>query len=39
MTRLITRLLGESDAPARRAGGNVSKMTEEVAELLKSPKS
>src|SRR5262245_22265150 len=39
MTRLITRLLGESDTPARRAGGNVSKMTEEVAELLKSPKS
>jgi anti-sigma B factor antagonist len=40
MTRLITRLLVDSDgAPARRVGGNVSKMAEEVSELLKSPKS
>jgi len=40
MTRLITRLLGDSNqAPARRQAGAVSKMTEEVAELLKNPKS
>jgi anti-sigma B factor antagonist len=40
MTRLITRLLGDSNqAPARRQVGEVSKMTEEVAELLKNPKS
>ena len=40
MTRLITRLLGDSEgAPARRQGGGVSKMAAEVSELLKNPKS
>src|SRR5687767_7324576 len=40
MTRLITRLLGDAEGtPARRQGGNVSKMAAEVSELLKSPKS
>ena len=40
MTRLITRLLGDSNqAPARRQSGGVSKMAEEVSELLKNPKS
>jgi anti-anti-sigma factor len=40
MTRLITRLLGDSNqTPARRQAGAVSKMTEHVSELLKSPKS
>lgn len=39
MTRLITRLLGDSNqAPVRRQGATVSKMTEEVSELLKRPK-
>ena len=40
MTRLITRLLGDSEGtPARRQGGGVSKMAAEVSELLKNPKS
>lgn len=40
MTRLITRLLGDSSqTPARRQAGGVSKMAEEVSELLKGPKS
>ena len=40
MTRLITRLLVDSDqAPARRVGGSVSKMAEEVSALLKNPRS
>jgi len=39
MTRLISRLLGESSQAApRKKAANVSKMTEEVAELLKRPK-
>ena len=39
MTRLITRLMVDSNqTPARRQGGAVSKMAEQVSELLKSPK-
>ena len=40
MTRLITRLLGDSNQTAARQQGRVvSKMAEEVSELLKNPKS
>ena len=40
MTRLVTRLLGDANQSAgRRPAGGVSKMTEEIAELLKNPKS
>ncbi len=39
MTRLVNRLLGNpADAPAPRKSETVSKMTEEVASLLKRPR-
>jgi anti-sigma B factor antagonist len=39
MTRLITRLMVDSnETPARRQAGTVSKMAEQVSELLKNPK-